>query len=430
MTRSRELLDVEPGGAVRRLRQMFAYAGLPMLGIITPLLALPAISREFGEQGWAAIAIGQSVGAAASVAVELGWGLTGPQAAAASEGRSLSQLFASSLTSRGAAAAAVVPISVLAVVLLDPAYVLAACLATVAMALSGFTTNWLYIGMGRPSRIFWTDSLPRFTSVLGGIIAITSLNAPLAVFSGLLVIGYAASPLISLLVQRPSRRDFAEAESPLSVFRRQRVAVAGRGLSAIYIGLPVALVQVWAPSVVAPFAAVERLLRMGLLVLQGVPNSLHRTVGRSRRDGRGLSSVEVKVLRLQVAVGIVAAVTCALLLPSAVDLVFAGQVELARSSSWVAGSIVLLTCVSRATGMLLVARGLVGWVTTSAAVAAVVAIALLAVLPPAYGPVGALGALAIAESAALAVQCTGLLRSGRVPPQPPRSAPVSVGQQA
>lgn len=409
------LRPAKPGGLARRLRQMIAYAGFPMLGAITPILALPAISREFGPRGWAAIAVGQSVGAAASVAVELGWGLTGPQAAAASDPDGLRRVFASSLTSRGVAALAVIPPVVAIVILLNPEHVLAACLAAVAMTMSGFTTNWLYIGVGRPSRIFWTDAFPRFFSVLAGVAAITLLKAPLAAFSACLVAGFLASPLISVLIERLTWGDFSESESVRSIFRRQRVALAGRGLSAVYIGLPVALVQAWAPGAVAGFAAVERLLRMILLVLQGVPNSLYRTVGRAPRDGPSLSHVEVRVIQLQAGVGVFASLGCVALLPIAVDLMFAGQLSITGSSRWVAASIVLLTCLSRATGMLLVARGAVGWVTASAAVAAIVAISLLAVLSGAYGPVGALGALAIAEGAALTVQSTGLIMNFRQP---------------
>ncbi|MCB0911311.1 MAG: hypothetical protein KDB60_06825 [Propionibacteriaceae bacterium] len=410
-----EVSDIEHVGVRRRLRQMLAYAGFPMLGVLTPLLALPTISREFGANGWAAIAVGQSVGAAASVAVELGWGLTGPQAAAASDPRDLQRLFASSLMSRAAAALAIVPAVVIVVILLDPHYVAAACLAAVAMTMSGFTTNWLYIGMGRPTRIFLTDALPRFFSVLAGVISITLLDAPLAAFSAWLVAGFLASPLFSLLLERPTWQDFRQAESVGSNFRRQRVALAGRGFSAIYIGLPVALVQAWAPNAVAGFAAVERLLRMGLLVLQGVPNSLYRTVGRTPRIGCGLGRVEIQVIRLQAGVGVVAGLVCVLLLPTTVHLVFAGQVEVGTSSCWVAGAIVLLTCLSRATGMLLVSRAAVGWVTASAGVAAGAAVSLLAVLPSEYGPVGALAALAIAETMALAVQAYGLHRNCRQP---------------
>ena len=75
----------EPATAPPRLRGVLAYAAFPMIGAVTPLLAIPAISQQFGAPGWASIAVGQSVGAAASVAVELGWGLTGPQAVAATD---------------------------------------------------------------------------------------------------------------------------------------------------------------------------------------------------------------------------------------------------------------------------------------------------------------------------------------------------------
>jgi O-antigen/teichoic acid export membrane protein len=393
-----------------------------MLGAVTPLLALPVISHEFGADGWTAIAVGQSVGAAASVAVELGWGLTGPQAVAASERSDVVRLFAASVTSRGAVALCAVPLSVAVVLMLQPPHVLAAALASVAMTLSGFSANWLYIGMGKPSRILWTDALPRLVSVLLGVLAVGLLAAPLAVFAACLVVGFVSSPVIAMVIEQPRLRDFTEVESVREVFRRQRVALAGRGLSAIYIGLPVALVQAWAPASVPAFAAVERLLRMGLLVLQSVPNSLQRALGLARRDVQALKRASRQALVVQASVGSGAALVCALLMPRAVDLIFAGQVQVNHPAAWTAGLIVLLTSLSRGTGLLLVARGRVAWVTVSAGIAALLAVSLLALLPSRFGAVGALASLAIAELGALAVQSVGLYRSG-IQSGPQRSVP-------
>ncbi|AAT88561.1 hypothetical protein Lxx06010 [Leifsonia xyli subsp. xyli str. CTCB07] len=50
---------------------------------MSPLLALPAIAHTAGAEGWAAIAIGQSLGGAAGVLVELGWGSPAPSASPA-----------------------------------------------------------------------------------------------------------------------------------------------------------------------------------------------------------------------------------------------------------------------------------------------------------------------------------------------------------
>ena len=49
-----------------------AFLLIPIVGSLIPLLILPVISKEFGRDGWAAIAIGQSIGAAGAVLMELG----------------------------------------------------------------------------------------------------------------------------------------------------------------------------------------------------------------------------------------------------------------------------------------------------------------------------------------------------------------------
>jgi len=399
----------------RRFRSVLAYAAFPMVGAATPFLAIPAISQHFGAQGWASIAVGQSVGAAASVAVELGWGLTGPQAVASSDRRRSMALLASSMTSRSAVTTLVVPVVLIIVYLLKPPDVGAALLAATAMCLSGLSLNWFFVGAGTPARIFWSDALPRLVSVLAGVLAITLLHAPLAVFAACLVVGYLASPVVGLAIVRPRKDDFREADPVRFSLRRQAVAVTGRGLSAVYIGLPVALVQAWAPGSVASFAAAERLMRMGLLVLQSVPNVLQRTLGLATRDGRVDATAARHTLTLQSLIGTASGIICALALPSAVRLLFAGKVTVDYSTSGAAGLIVLLTALSRATGMLLVAHERVHWVTTSAGVAAVAAFASLSVLPDRLGPAGAMLALAIAEALALAVQTFGLMKTRKEP---------------
>ena len=244
--------------------------------------------------------------------------------------------------------------------------------------------------------------------------AITALGAPLVAFACCLLLGFVVSPVIGVAMVRPRAIDFSRAEGVGSVIRRQAVAVGGRGLSAVYIGLPVALVQAWAPAAVPAFAAAERLMRMGLLVLQSVPNSCRGSgPGTLTRDARLLLVVAKQVLVLHTAVGVGAALVCALALPTAVDLLFAGEVSVGFATSSAAACIVLFTSLSRATGMLLVARKRVPWISVSAGVAAASAFALLAILPSRQGPTGAMVSLAAAEALALFVQAFGLVRSDR-----------------
>lgn len=407
---------VRQEGRPAGVRSAFIFALFPMLGAATPLLALPSIAQEYGARGWAAIAVGQSVGAAASVAIELGWGLTGPQEAASATRGEPRSLLAVSIASRLSVALVALPLCALVVVGLDPAYLLAATLAATATALSGMTANWFFVGLGMPMSIFWSDALPRLLSVLVGVAALTFGDAPLAVYSAFLVLGYMASPVIAVSMVRPSRASFWHAGEIGRVVRRQRVALAGRGLSALYIGLPVAMVQVWAPHAVPQFAATERLMRMGLMILQSVPYSLQRTVGRtSLRGGSTFGLVTRRVLLVQATTGLLGGAVCALALPAAVDLLLAGRVSVSTTAASLAGLIVLFTSVTRGTGMILVARKRVRWVTTSAGTAALVALPLLGVFAVAWGAEGALLALVLAEAAALLVQVLGLRHSRHFP---------------
>ncbi|MCA1603939.1 MAG: hypothetical protein LC775_00285, partial [Acidobacteria bacterium] len=59
-------------------RTLAAFAIVPALATVTPLIVTPVISRTAGAEGIVAIAVGQSVGAVTGIAVALSWPLIGP----------------------------------------------------------------------------------------------------------------------------------------------------------------------------------------------------------------------------------------------------------------------------------------------------------------------------------------------------------------
>ena len=82
------------------IRRTFAYAALPLLSLLTPLLVLPVISRAATTAEWSALAVGQSIGLVASLVVGYGWPVLGPPRAAQAGASERRELYADSLVSR------------------------------------------------------------------------------------------------------------------------------------------------------------------------------------------------------------------------------------------------------------------------------------------------------------------------------------------
>jgi O-antigen/teichoic acid export membrane protein len=165
-----------PGREQALAHRILAFAGLPFLGLLTPFLFLPVLSRLAGADAWLAIAVGQSVGGFAGLVVALGFNTVGPTAVARATPQDRPDLLRRSLAPRALVflpAAAVA--AVVAVLLAPQAHRLEAGLMAVALTLFGLSPSWFMVGLGRASRIVLVDILPRLAATLAaaGVLVVT-----------------------------------------------------------------------------------------------------------------------------------------------------------------------------------------------------------------------------------------------------------------
>ncbi|RWZ46601.1 hypothetical protein ELQ90_14275 [Labedella phragmitis] len=381
-----------------------------MLSAVTPLLAFPAISSNFGAFGWAAIALGQSFGAAAAVLIELGWGLTGSQRIARASEKNRRKLLAASLATKLVVVPVAVPVAVIAAIL-APEFSTEAALACIGSALVGLSSIWFFIGAGSPGKILVTDSIPRLVFVTSAALWMNA-GGPLVSFGLALILSSLIALALALRTAGVRPRDFSIVRGRrLWLFlRAQMTALSGRAVSALYIALPVALVGIVAPSVLPVFAAAERLQRLGLSVLQAVPNSLQGWVGGARTAELRLRRAG-QALGLNVVLGLISGVGFVLIAPVMSEWIFAGTATLPIEICLVSGLVIFLVCVSRATGgIVLVALKKVGIISVSAFAGAVVGVPAILLLAATFGAIGALLGEVIAEGTVLAVQSSAVVR--------------------
>lgn len=387
------------------------YLAVPLLAAVSPLLALPAITATHGEQAWAAIALGQSLGATAGVVAELGWGMSGTQRAARQAARNRARLFALTLVTKGMVGVPVIGAAAAAAAVLAPAHPLEAALVACAAGIAMFAGGWVFIGTMRPRLFLLTEVLPRAVLVAASAIVIAA-GGPLLAYAVALLAAAVSAPVAGAIVlgMRPADLLRMSWRRCLRVQRFQLAALSTNVFSSLYISLGVTVATLGSPHSTLLYASVDRLLRMTQQVM-AAPNSLLKGwVGRVVDPARRVERA-VRAVRLAALGGVVAGCAFALGSPVAAHLVFSGTVTVPPVAALLGGLSIAVICTSMASGfVLLVALGRMEAVARSAAAGALVGIPLILVGSATGGGVGALAGQLAAETVVLAYQLAAAAR--------------------
>jgi hypothetical protein len=315
--------------------------------------------------------------------------------------------------------AVVGPLIAIAAFNLAPEFKLASAITALGSAALGLSPVWFFIGTGRPSRILYSDTLQRILlTAVGG--ALLLAGQPLVVLALTTLLSGMLAPTLGYCFAKAgagagekepgAQRQRVSGRSILMSYREQSAALVGRAFSATYISLPIAIVTIASPASVPLFAAAERLQRMGLGVLQSIPNSMQGWVG----EAKGTADSEIRVRKsivVNCALGVVTGLGFWLTGPALSHVIFTGTATIPYSLSGVCGVVVFLTCVSRATGGLaLVARDRIRAITYSAAAGGIIGLAAIAILASSLGAVGGMLGEVAAEATVLIVQILFLCR--------------------
>lgn len=393
--------------------RMVRWAGfltIPLVSAITPLVALPAITSQYGSVGWASIAVGQATGMVGAATAELGWAWNGPMRAARSRGSARRHLLALAVITRALVALLVVPICGIAAFVVAPSDQIAAGSVAAGAALTGMSPMWYFIGTGRPWRGVLIDSLPRVTAA--SIAAIALYGG-----SGLWTYGLIAfalpsitTPLLALFSEKVSLSILTafSFSRTLGVIRSQARIFIARTLSAGYMSVPVILLTaVTSVQQVAVFAAGDRVSRMVLSGMTSIPNSFQKWVGEpadlATRSKRALRAVGINI-----AVGMLAGLAVAALLPFASELLFSGTSTVSSRGAIALGLLVAIVATSRSVGgIALVISRSPGVLLFSTIAGLVVGVPSVLVGGTTWGAVGGFWGVVCAELTVLTVQCIG-----------------------
>lgn len=391
---------------------MFSFAMLPAIGFLSTLAILPVVAVRFGAHGWPAIALGTSIGSAAGVVAELGWGINGPAHVARARPRARSQLYMLSLVTQVSAA---VPISVIAAIgaaTISQHFRLESALMAFASCWMAISPSWFFVGTGQPRYILLTATLPEVLASFASAAAIW-FGASLWLYP---VAQFAVTVFGLVMGIRLTRGRFAHVRNfglrrLLRIVRIQWVGLQGNIASSLYIMLPIAIVGVLSPSSLGTFSTAERMQRMLLGFLGSIPQSFQNWVG-SAGSAIGRRSRAVSSVKINAGIGAFFALVFALLAPLGSKILFADRFTIGFDLSFLCAVVILCTQTSRASGRIaLVVYRRINVLRTSAIIGAVIGVLSLIAGAKLLGAHGALAAEGLAEIVVLSVQLVGLRRA-------------------
>ena len=386
-------------------RRIIGFAGLPFLSLVTPFLFLPILARVAGADAWLAIAIGQSSGGFFALIVALGYNTIGPPMVAVAHAADRPRLLARSLRARIVVwiPSAVVAVTVAALV--APAtHRIEASLMALAMTLTGLSSAWYMIGLGRASAIAIYEISPRIVATTIAAIIVLS-GGPVAWYPILLiaalvvsVASYAARTLTGSAVVAGRWTDV------VSVVRSNRSAVAIEVAGGAYNSLAVTFVGASATAAqAASYVSGDKLYRIGQYSVSALGNALQGWVVErgSAEFGRRIR----QSFLLHLALGLLGFSAFAVLGPWLSGFLFGAAVAIDLPTALGLGAATLGIALGTSLGRItLIGMGARRAFLISVLLAACVGVPAIILLSSAFGAAGGAWGLALGELVSVTAQ--------------------------
>lgn len=317
-------------------RRGFGFVVAPLVSILAFLVVLPVLARTATINEFASIALGQSIGAVATLVVSYGWTVTGPADVARADPARRPLFWIDSLRMRLVAFGVVLlPTSAIALAL-DPAHSWLAPGLAIATAFAGFSPGWYSIGLGQPSIVVWFDAVPKIAGNLVGVVLAASLDN---------LWWYAAAIAIASTVPIVVFDRRCRAEVPADL-RGQRSGITWRAnlaptLTEVTAGLyslgSTALVagSITSARTVGVFSGGERLTRGGSAGIVVVSSALTAWVAEAH--GRVFRRRVTVSLLAHTALGLLGAAILTAFGPALTALLLGDRFELDRTASFAFG---------------------------------------------------------------------------------------------
>ncbi|MHA6694016.1 lipopolysaccharide biosynthesis protein [Homoserinimonas sp. A520] len=395
------------------VRRIVAFAGLPFLSLVTPFLFLPILARVAGADAWLAIAIGQSVGAFLALVIALGYNTVGPTMVALAAPDERPTVLRRSILAR---AILFVPCAVIAVaiaVLIAPqGHRIEAGAMSLAMALTGLSSAWYMIGLGRAGLIVFYEILPRIIAT--ALAAVVLLLWGEVIWYPLLLIAAALGSvawyllrtvgLTSLLERRPGEIR--------AVIAYNRSAMATELVGGAYNSLAVTFVSLTASAPqAASYVSGDKLYRIGQYSTSALGNALQGWVVEDERSQ--FAERARRALLLHAVLGVFGFAAFALIGPWLSGALFGQTVAMDQATAIGLGVATLGISMGTALGrIILIGLGARREFLTCVIIGASIGVPAILILAANFGAAGGAWGLALGEFSSVTAQLVYVVRRG------------------
>jgi hypothetical protein len=371
-------------------RRLGGFILLPAMSMIASVVLLPLVSDQYGSAGWVTLALGQSIGAMASVVVSLAWPLTGGHEVASAGPAERKNIYRRSVTSRLTVLVGMLAITIPVTSLLTSTFPLAATLFMVGITLNGLTASWFYAGTGEPRYVVINEGLVRLGAYLVSVVGLL-LGAGLLWYAA--VMALSGFVMVGLNWRQVMGRENIfrtwDVRESFGLVRQQLAGTLARVLQALFgFGGPT-LFSGFAPAALPLYAGLDQIQKAANNALGVVPYAFIGYVGSS--DASRFFRRMARSMLLVTGLSVVAAVFWALAGPLAVRLLFSDSLEIPPGGHFLLTLCVLTVFLCRSFELLvMVPLGFEKAIYSATSVASVVGLILMAGAAVTFGALGGL----------------------------------------
>lgn len=399
------MIPVPEPAAPSLTRRILAFAGLPFLSLLTPFLFLPILARVAGADAWLAIAVGQSVGAFLALFIALGYNTVGPTMVALADPADRPAVLRRSVIARLVIfLPAVVLAVVISAIIAPESHRLEAALMSAAMALTGLSSAWYMIGLGRAGLIVVYEMLPRIVATV--LAATLLLLVGQVIWYPLLLIGAGLVSVILFLWRTVGLHELTRSRPGeiRRVVAFNRSAMATEVVGGAYNSLAVTFVSLAASGAqAATYVSGDKLYRIGQYSVSALGNALQGWVVEENREH--FAARARRALGLHLGLGVLGFAAFATLGPWLSGLLFGEAVAIDEGTALGLGVATLGIALGTAVGrVILIGLGARREFLISVIIGASVGVPSILVLAALFGAAGGAWGLAIGELASVTSQ--------------------------
>ncbi|MCH6469670.1 lipopolysaccharide biosynthesis protein [Sinomonas terrae] len=419
------------GPRLSMVKRLVSFALTIGLSSLVGLVAVPIIIADAGPELWGIQAAVQTAATLFGVGVSFGWGTTGAAEIAGLSPQQRPQEYANSLVSRAYLMLAVYPVMFCVMGILNPHHLALVAVGAGTFLMPFLGASWYFIGEARPARLFWLDGFPQTLGVAVSVVVMIMTHNLVAVLATQLVFNLGAVTLAARHIFRSSPASPHFDLSPRTAFGRlghQRHAVATSATAALYVSLPLLIINAVAPASLSLYAMGDKLFRFALTAFgpflqlvqgwlpEGGPENLRHRIKQAAR--------------MTPVIGFAGGLAIAALGPWAAGILSAHRIDFGLPLSVPFGVVFAAVAVTQVIGLAcLVQLRATRALAQSTLVGALSGIPLIALGAAVSGAVGVAWALAASELAVLAYQYASLGRRMKDGPSGPKTTPP-IGNQA